>query len=155
MGRPKKEYETERVEFTVEVSEKEKWTKFAESLGKPLAQVIKEAMSKAMYKTVSTDPLAKIEKLIEKQQEELSQLSKKYFDVIEELSNRKEVTAESMKDTEDVKTRINALLKKMPMAREDIASILNIEKKDLRIIIGEMKIDGDVKYDPESRLWSV
>jgi hypothetical protein len=155
-GRPKTETEMGDIHFTLEVSEKKKWMEYSEKLGIPLSKAIKESMDKAMYKNGTQDNhLGRIEKLIETQQEELNQLSQRYFDVIDELSKRKQDNGNKIEDSESIKPRILILLKRTPMQREEIETILSLDKKSLRIILSEMKTNGQIYYDPDLDLWGV
>lgn len=155
MGRSKVTVKMVRVDFTLEESEKEKWVKYAESLGMNLAKTIKEAMNKAMYRSGGKDSAVQIAKAVEKQQEQLNELTKKYFEVMDELSEQKRLNFQQIPNAAELKERILFLLKKHPYAREDIEDILQLEKKDCRLLLGELKNDNEVDYDPMTKLWSV
>lgn len=156
IGRPKKKEKMERIDFTIESTEKAKWSNFAKSLGIPLSKAIKESMDKIMYKNESKNNQdSKVKQMLEEMQDSMNAIDKRYFDLLNSISNDKQEKTSNKQDIDKLKDRILIFLRKGPDIREKIEKVIEIDKKQLRIILAEMKKDNQLDYNLESKEWSV
>lgn len=154
MVKPKPTQKMVQINFTIIESEKEKWEKYSQDLGFPLARVIKETMNKAIYQQATKSESFNLNLILN----EISSIKSQFNDLSQNISKEIDDSDEKINDSQnipEIKAKIISLLSDCgPISKEKIEYYTGVEKNLLWNVLDEMKKSKSIKYLIDGKKWS-